>query len=82
MLAVRTDWRGGSLITLHDLAGKAVTVPLALIGEPTGAVLVDLADPAERLKVGKGSAVDVPLDAYGARWFRLIGGTGRSVAGR
>jgi glycosidase len=74
VLAVRTDWRGGSLITLHDLAGEAVAVPLVLTGEAPGSRLVDLADPTQRLSVGKGSSVEVPLEAYGARWFRLIAG--------
>ena len=72
VLALRTDWEGGTIVQAHNLADAAAEVPLTLTGEPAGARLVDLFDADGELRLGEGGAVTVPLEPYGTRWFRLL----------
>ena len=72
VLALRSDWEGGTIVQAHNLADAAAEVPLALTGEPAGARLVDLFDPAGELALDADAAVTIPLEPYGTRWFRLL----------
>lgn len=77
VLAHRSDWAGGTVLAVHQLADAAVTVPLSLPGEPDGSALVELVGsghgtrPGTRLPLRDG-AVPVDVAAFGARWFRLV----------
>jgi maltose alpha-D-glucosyltransferase/alpha-amylase len=71
VLALRYDWRGTSVVTLHNFAARAVTAKLT-VGCPRGELLVDLfgrrpsrchADGAHRIK----------LEPHGWRWMRVGG---------
>lgn len=72
VLALRSDWEGGTILQAHNLGAAAAQLELELTGEPAGARLVDLFDPAGELTLGKGGAVTVALEPYGTRWFRLL----------
>jgi maltose alpha-D-glucosyltransferase/alpha-amylase len=59
ILALRCDWKGGSVVTLHDLSGKGGTAEL------------DLGDTPVTLLSSGGEGLD--LEPFGYRWFRLGG---------
>ena len=59
LLALRSDWKGGSVVTLHDLSGEGGTAEVDLGGAPV------------TLLSSNGDGTD--LEPYGYRWFRLGG---------
>ncbi|HEU4397751.1 MAG TPA: alpha-amylase family protein [Actinomycetota bacterium] len=70
VLALRCDWRGSVVLTVHNFADRPAKASLEPDGEDSRASLVELfADqPYERLDA---PADGVPVDGYGYRWFRL-----------
>jgi trehalose synthase len=71
VLAVRCDWRGSAVLTVHNFADRPAKADLDLDGEQ-GAGLVELL--ADQAYPRPDAAADgVPLDGYGYRWFRLRG---------
>ena len=72
VLAHRCDWEGGTLVICHNLGERSATVPLLFAGLGGGHVLADLLDAGVRLPVDRTGTVEVPIDCYGARWFRLL----------
>jgi hypothetical protein len=70
VLALRTTWDDASTITLHNLSGEPVAVPLKLADLPPETRLVDLLQNG-RCTVGDAGAVEVELPAYGYRWLRV-----------
>jgi hypothetical protein len=67
VLCHRADWDGSTVLALHSFAGHRLDARVAV--EPEVEQAVDLfegenATPADR-------TLTVPLDPYGARWFRL-----------
>jgi trehalose synthase len=70
VLAVRCDWRGSVVLTVHNLSDRPAKAQLALERVDHGAGLVELlADQAyDRLGTPTGA---VPVGPYGYRWFRL-----------
>ena len=67
VLAVRYDWRGNSVVCLHNLADEPVVVTLKLPED----TLVNLLSEAHSEK--KPGVHEVPLELYGYRWFRAGG---------
>ena len=59
ILALRCEWKGGAVVTLHDLSGEG------------GEAGVDLGDAPVTLLSSGGKGTE--LEAYGYRWFRLGG---------
>ena len=70
VLALRHDWRGSVVLTVHNLADRPAEARLEPAGGDLGAGPVELlADQAyEPLELPSGV---VPVGAYGYRWFRL-----------
>jgi trehalose synthase len=69
VLAVRCDWRGSAVLTVHNFADRPAKAELDL----EGGELVELfADQPYPRPAAAGGAV--PVDGYGYRWFRLHGG--------
>lgn len=66
VLALLSEWRGGRVLTLHNLGAEAVEVSCAVTGEGP---LVPLIGPG----AGQPLPEDEPvwLDAYGFAWFRV-----------
>ncbi|MGO7212988.1 trehalose synthase [Rhizobium ruizarguesonis] len=72
VLALRYDWRGNSVLILHNLHAQPAEVTFDPdIGED-GRQLIDIADGASSKADGKGFHT-VMLDAYGYRWYRVGG---------
>ena len=76
VLCLRFDWRGNSVITLHNFDERphAARLRLADGGKP----LSDLLEPAE--VAARGRSFTIPLEALDYRWFRL-GGLDYAVRG-
>jgi trehalose synthase len=71
VLALRCDWRGQVVLTLHNLADRPVKADLELDAGDARARLVELL--ADQAYEGLDAAADgVALDGYGYRWFRLL----------
>jgi len=67
VLCHRADWDGSTVLALHSFADRPLEARVALEPEIVGAVDLfdgDDAEPAD-------GSLTVPLDPYGARWFRL-----------
>ncbi|QHC72511.1 alpha-amylase family protein [Rathayibacter sp. VKM Ac-2805] len=71
VLAHRMSASTGTTVAVHNLASNPRTAHLTLPDTPAGARLVDSLG-GESLPLGEDGAVSVPLDGYGARWFRVV----------
>lgn len=71
VLAMQYEWRGNSVVILHNFADRAVSVRVRPRGEDT-ARMVDLRVEAES-RAGASGAHAIVLDPYGYRWFRVGG---------
>ena len=76
VLALRFDWRGHSVVTLHNFDRRPHEACLRLAKD--GERLSDLIEPVE-VPLNDG-AFSIPLDALDYRWFR-IGGLDYAVRG-
>jgi maltose alpha-D-glucosyltransferase/alpha-amylase len=68
VLALRSEWRGGVVVTLHNLAAEPVAVSLP--DDP--GTLIQLLGSSD-LPGRDAAARPIPLEGYGFRWFRLRG---------
>jgi trehalose synthase len=72
VLALRCDWRGSAVLTVHNFADRPAKADLDLDG---GELVEQFADqPYPRPDAAGGG---VPVDGYGYRWFRLRDPGGR-----
>jgi len=69
VLALRYDWRGGTILILHNLADRAVEVQVTLEG--IGQLRPLFSNEEDRAM--RDAARPIPLDGYGYRWFRAQG---------
>jgi maltose alpha-D-glucosyltransferase/alpha-amylase len=69
VLALRHDWDGRTLVTVHNLARRARRVRLELEDESQGQ-LRDLLHAGDPIRVRKGVA-SLTLAPYDHRWFRI-----------
>ncbi len=69
VLAIRYDWRGNSIVVVHNFDERACEVKLKPNVEG-GDRLVDLMVEDESHADGRGTH-RIPLEAYGSRWFRV-----------
>lgn len=71
VFAMRHDWRGSSVIAVHNLAGREATARLALDGEggQQEEGLVELIGDNPHSTVDRHR--EIPLEPYGYRWFRM-----------
>jgi maltose alpha-D-glucosyltransferase/alpha-amylase len=72
VLAIRYDWRGVSLLTLHNFAGRTGNVRLRLESADGGA-LTDILGNRHSRAQNDGSH-RIALEPYGYRWYRLGSG--------
>ncbi len=70
----RCDWAGGTVLLCHNLGDAPCLVSITLPEERPGTRCVDVADPTRELVVGDGGAIELDLEPYAARWYRLIRG--------
>jgi maltose alpha-D-glucosyltransferase / alpha-amylase len=71
VLVLRYDWRGTSLVTLHNFADRTHKVQLRVDGE-RGDHLVDVFD-ARHSRARNDSTHQITLEPYAWRWFRVGG---------
>jgi len=69
VLALRYDWRGNSVVVVHNFDERACEVKVRPNVEG-GERLVDLMVEDESHADGRGTH-RIPLEAYGSRWFRV-----------
>ena len=67
VLCHRADWDGSTVLALHSFADRRLEARVAL--EPEVVQAVDLFDGEDATP--EDGSLTVPLDPYGARWFRL-----------
>jgi maltose alpha-D-glucosyltransferase/alpha-amylase len=72
VLALRYDWRGTSLLTVHNFAGRRRKAWIE-VGTPDGAMLVDVFGDRHN-RAGAGGVHELDLEAYAYRWFRVGAG--------
>jgi maltose alpha-D-glucosyltransferase/alpha-amylase len=73
VLAMRYDWRGNSVLFIHNLASTPREVSLfAGVAGDDGRLLVNLLS-EDHSKSGSGGAHHLILEAYGYRWYRVGG---------
>jgi trehalose synthase len=78
VLAHRCDIEG-TVVAVHNLADREVSIELVLDGLDDDYVLTDLLVDG-RHKVGDGGRVSLPLGRYGCRWLRASRSDGADVA--
>jgi maltose alpha-D-glucosyltransferase/alpha-amylase len=71
VLAIRYDWRGTSLVTLHNFSAQPRTVKFTAGGERDG-LLTDLFSGRSSHALS-GGGHRIRLEAYGWRWLRAGG---------
>ena len=76
VLALRYDWRGSSLVVVHNFDHHPHEARLRP-GVPGGERLADLLADEEH-RSGAGGEHRIALDAFGSRWFR-VGGLGYAL---
>src|SRR3712207_561317 len=71
VLAHLCSWDDGALVAVHNLCAEPRTVPLTLEDCDSSHRLVDLLRSGETTLSDKGT-VEIPLEAYGYRWLRVV----------
>jgi trehalose synthase len=71
VLAHRSTWDDGSMVTLHNLGPEAVVVPITVADCDETVRLVDLLQDGG-CAVGAKGTVEVELAGYGYRWLRVV----------
>ena len=69
VLALRYDWKGNSVVTIHNFGSKPVEVSLRLNG-PRSNRLVNVIEPDESRANGRGTHKLI-VEAHGYRWYRV-----------
>jgi len=69
VLAIRYDWRGTSMLTLHNFASTTKTIKVKP-GCPNDGLLIELFD-SRHSRAHNDGAHHVRLDGYAWRWFRV-----------
>jgi trehalose synthase len=72
VFAHRCDWDGGTVVAVHNLAAEPCQVRVDLDAVDDGARLDDLLDGRPAFETLNGKSVELTLEGYGYRWFRLI----------
>ena len=72
VFAHRCDWDGGTVVAVHNLAAEPCEVRVDLDAVDDGARLDDLLDERPAFETLDGKTVELTLEGYGYRWFRLI----------
>ena len=70
VIVQQTSWDDGHLVTVHNLSGEALVLPLQLEDLPAEIVLVDLLQDGSVDVDSTGSCV-INIDPYGYRWLRV-----------
>ena len=72
VFAHRCDWEGGTVVAVHNLAAEPCHVRVDLHAVDDGARLDDLLDERPAFETLDEKSVELTLEAFGYRWYRLI----------
>ncbi len=72
VLAHRTDYEGGRVVTLHNFSDQPAPVTLAVAAGGAGVRAVDLLS-SGTAEVHPDGTVQVELEPYGCQWLRIVG---------
>ncbi|MBW3645936.1 MAG: trehalose synthase [Actinobacteria bacterium] len=78
VLAHRSDWEDGSVVAVHNLGDEPCIVDIELACDPHS-TLVDLLDSGVATHPVAGDRLELQLERYGYRWFRVQPPSGRSA---
>lgn len=70
VFAHRSTWEGGTVVTVHNLSGDAVTVEVQVEDHQVGLADV-LEDGGTLIETDEQGRLRLPLDGYGYRWLRV-----------
>ncbi|MBA2495741.1 MAG: alpha-glucosidase C-terminal domain-containing protein, partial [Acidimicrobiia bacterium] len=76
VLAHRADWEASTVLAVHNLGNEPCVVTVDVACEP-GSRLVDLLDHEVGAPAVDGNDLELRLEAYGYRWFRVHGANAR-----
>jgi trehalose synthase len=81
VLAHRSDWEGQAVVAVHNLSRepRSVRIELGDLDGEEECVVVDLLDDASEARESTTAAVDLKLEGYGYRWFRLQPASSRAA---
>jgi maltose alpha-D-glucosyltransferase / alpha-amylase len=71
VLAMRYDFRGAAMLTLHNFASNPRSVRVAVGTDAKSSRLIDLLSGDDTRKTARGGRHRFELEGYGYRWFRL-----------
>jgi len=71
VLGHRCDWEGRSVVAVHNLGSEPCIVRVELGDVPEDAHLDDLLDERPALDEIDGTSLELKLEGYGYRWFRI-----------
>jgi hypothetical protein len=71
VLAHRCDWDGRSIVAVHNLASEPCVARVELGDIPEDAHLDDLLDERPAQDEIEGTSLELKLEGYGFRWFRI-----------
>ncbi|MGH2952300.1 MAG: trehalose synthase, partial [Solirubrobacterales bacterium] len=71
VFAHRCDWEGRSVVAIHNLGSEPCVVRVQLGEVPEEATLDDLLDERPALHEIDGASLELKLEGYGYRWFRI-----------
>jgi trehalose synthase len=71
VLAHRCDWEGRAVVAIHNLGENPCQVRVTVDGDGAGDAVLDLLDDRGSLDAVEDGVVDLKLEGYGYRWFRL-----------
>jgi len=71
VLGHRCDWEGRRVVAVHNLASEPCVVSVELGDVPDEAHLDDLLDERPALDEIRGTSLELKLEGYGYRWFRI-----------
>jgi trehalose synthase len=72
VFAHRADWEGGTLLLVHHVADDTLRVSLTVDGAGDDCHLADLLDGRTTVPIGPDGKVDLELEPYDARWYRVV----------
>jgi glycosidase len=72
LLAHRCDWEGRAFVAVHNLGDQPCATRVQLGDVVEGARLDDLLDERGALTEINGESLELKMDGYGFRWFRVL----------
>jgi hypothetical protein len=71
VLAHRCDWEGRTIVAVHNLSAQTDVVRIDVGDVPEEARIDDLLDGEVGVAALRGSTLELKLEGYGFRWFRV-----------